>query len=473
MQKRIVTLVVLLAVILGGTAFPVDQIAAMQSESAGITVLAAEAFGGPVNAWTEAFTAAHEDASFEISLYADEETMMGDVAGADVVFYGAFEDMLPIEFECGIISRPYVVLPELGARYLSSTDCGEEVSEKTQMLQAFLEFTVSSDGQQIAIDLGLLPDVVEVVDQGGVTVAVPQPVRGIASAYGVATYYVYTTGAMDRILAASYIGVRGPAVQDTFRQIDPGFEAKMNAVSALNQREINVEELAALGPDLVLASARTQWIDTVLELGIPVLRFEGETPERLKDSMTLIGAVLGPDAAYRAALFNQYYDAQLAVIQEQTADIDPAKQVYFSGTEPLRTASGDMYQTAMIELAGGESVSAELTGFWNDVNLEQVLLWNPDVIFVPTYGGATVEAITESPEWAVIPAVENGEVYQLPQFISPWDTPLPDSILGIMWMAETLYPEQIELDCEAETTYFYATFYDYDVSSDELQRLCP
>ncbi|MCD4685823.1 MAG: ABC transporter substrate-binding protein, partial [Anaerolineae bacterium] len=143
-----------------------------------------------------------------------------------------------------------------------------------------------------------------------------------------------------------------------------------------------------------------------------------------------------------------------------------------SGTKPLRTASRDMYQTAMIALAGGESVSAELVGFWNDVNLEQVLVWNPDVIFVPTYGGANVEAFTEPDEWGIIPAVEAGHVYQLPSFISPWDTPLPDSILGIMWMAEILYPEQIDLDCLAQTEYFYNTFYGYAISADETQRLC-
>jgi len=222
----------------------------------------------------------------------------------------------------------------------------------------------------------------------------------------------------------------------------------------------------------VLASARTQWIDSVTELNIPVLRFEGETPERFKDAMTLIGAVLGPHAAYRAATFNAYYEQTLAEIIAQTAAIEETPRVYFSGTNPLRVASGDMYQTSMIEAAGGESVSAELTGFWNDINLEQVLLWDPDVIFVPTYGGANVEAFTESEEWALVGAVQEGRVYQLPSFISPWDTPLPDSILGIIWMAETLYPDQIDLNCEAQVTTFYTMFYDYAISADEAQGLC-
>jgi iron complex transport system substrate-binding protein len=339
-------------------------------------------------------------------------------------------------------------------------------------MREFLRFVVSPGGQQIAIDLGLLPDVVEVTDQAGVTVAIPQPVRNIVSAYGVATYYVYATRAGDRLAAAAYVGVRGPAAQDAMRRVDPNFDAVFTAVSALSQSDINLEEVAALETGLILASARTQWLDAAAELGIPILRFEGETPERLKEAMILIGTVLGPDAAYRALQFNAYYDATLARIKTEVGTVDKTLRVYFSGTEPLRTASGDMYQTAMIAAAGGESVSAGLPGFWNDVNLEQVVLWNPDVIFVPTYGGATVEAITDSGEWAILDAVRNGRVYQLPMFISPWDTPLPDSILGIIWMAETLYPDQIDLKCEAEVTTFYNTFYDYAISEEEAQNLC-
>jgi iron complex transport system substrate-binding protein len=391
---------------------------------------------------------------------------------ADIIITSNYAEEPPVDFECGVISRAYVLLPGMGARYLTSEDCGDFVSPKTLVMREFLRFAVSPDGQQIAIDLGMLPDVIEVTDQAGVTVAIPQPVRNIVSAYGVATYYVYTTGAGDRLAAAAYVGVRGPAAQDAMRRVDPNFDEVFTAVPALSQNEISLEEVAALQPGLILASARTQWLDSAAELGIPVLRFEGETPERLKEAMILIGTALGPDAAYRALQFNAYYDATLARIESQVSAVVATPRVYFSGTEPLRVASGEMYQTAMIAAAGGESVSADLTGFWNDVNLERVALWNPDVIFVPTYGGATVEAITGSGEWAILDAVQNGSVYQLPMFISPWDTPLPDSILGIIWMAETLYPAQIDLNCEGEVTTFYNTFYDYMISEEEVQQLC-
>jgi iron complex transport system substrate-binding protein len=131
-----------------------------------------------------------------------------------------------------------------------------------------------------------------------------------------------------------------------------------------------------------------------------------------------------------------------------------------------------MYQTAMIEAAGGESVSVDLVGYWNDVNLEQIAAWNPDVIVIPPYGGATVEAITDSPEWQILDAVQAGRVYQIPKLVAPWDTPAPDSVLGIIWLAETLYPEEVQLSCAAETETFYNTFYGYDISAEEIADLC-
>jgi iron complex transport system substrate-binding protein len=438
-----------------------------------VVIVSVESAREAVEAWVMAFRDTQPDVTFDLRFAAADDDVMAQAAAADMVIYNHFEEIPPIEFECGTISRAYVLLPDVGARYLASEDCGGYVAPKTVILISFLHFMVSPDGQQIVIDLGLLPAVVEVVDQGGVSVRVPQPVRRIVSAYGVATYYIYSVGAGERLVAAAYVGVKGPAAQDAMRRIDPNFDAVFTAVSVLSQSEINLEEVAALHPDLILSSARAPWLDTAGELNIPILRFEGETPERLKEAMTLIGAVLGPDAAYQAAQFNAYYDDVFARIREQVSAVGgEAPRVYFSGTEPLRTVSGEMYQTAMIEAAGGVSVSKDLIGYWNDVNLEQVVVWNPDVIFVPTYGGATVEAITGSDEWRILDAVQAGRVYQLPQFISPWDTPVPDSILGIIWMAGKLHPGIVDLGCAAEVTHFYNTFYNYPISAEEAQHLC-
>jgi iron complex transport system substrate-binding protein len=60
----------------------------------------------------------------------------------------------------------------------------------------------------------------------------------------------------------------------------------------------------------------------------------------------------------------------------------------------------------------------------------------------------------------------------MPKLVAPWDTPAPDSVLGIIWMAQRLYPDLVELDCATEAAYFYNTFYGYAISTNEIEALC-
>lgn len=337
----------------------------------------------------------------------------------------------------------------------------------------FVAFAISPDGQQVLIEEGALPAIVTLTDQAGNVVEVPQPVHRVISAHGPTTALVYTVGAQDRLVAASYLGARDPQGVAAMERIDPRFQ-EIKGDDKFSQQDFNVEDAAMLDPDLILAAARTTWLDVTAELDIPVFLFDAETPERLKEAMLLTGQLFGPATAAQAEAWVAYYDSVFERVIEQTRAIpeEDRLRVLFTGTEPLRVASGEMYQTAIIEAAGGISVTAELTGFWNDVNLEQIAIWDPDVIIVPPYGGASVEAITESPDWQILEAVQAGRVYRMPKLVVPWDTPAPDSVLGIIWMAQLLYPDLVDLDCAEQADYFYNTFYHYAIPAEETAALC-
>lgn len=343
---------------------------------------------------------------------------------------------------------------------------------RSDMAAEFVDFAISPDGQQALIDAGLLPARVTVVDQAGNTVEIAQPVRRAITPYSLATYLVYGVGAADRLVAGGFLGARTPVGAARMEAIDPRFPQLSSYV--MNQREINIEEVANLAPDVIFASARSAWLDTVAELNIPVVLFQGESPELLKESMALAGQIFGPNAAARAAAWSAYYEGIFSQVVEATADLaaEERPRVLMIGEEPLRVISGDMYQTDIIAAAGGQSVSAELTGFWNDVNLEQIVLWNPDVIVIVPYGSVTPQTLIDSPEWSVVSAVQTGQVYKMPSWVAPWDTPVPDSVLGIIWLAQRLFPDRVDLDCAAEAVTFYSTFYDYAIPEDEIAAVC-
>jgi len=255
--------------------------------------------------------------------------------------------------------------------------------------------------------------------------------------------------------------------------IDPRFENLKSDVY-FNLTDFNIEEAVSRDPDLIIANARSSWLDIVKELAIPIVLYDAETPELLKEAILLTGEIFGPNSAAQAQAWVDYYEWVNSTILENTQSLSEEErpQVLFTGTSPFRIASGEMYQTSLIEIAGGVSVSDELTGYWNEVNLEQIAAWAPEVIIVPPYGGASVAAITEDSEWQILEAVQAGKVYQMPKLVAPWDTPAPDSVLGIIWLSQALYPDLADLDCREQAAYFFNTFYDYAISTEELDTIC-
>jgi len=60
----------------------------------------------------------------------------------------------------------------------------------------------------------------------------------------------------------------------------------------------------------------------------------------------------------------------------------------------------------------------------------------------------------------------------MPKLVVPWDTPAPDSVLGIVWMAQLIDSESLELDCASEADYFYNSFYNYPITTEEISSVC-
>ena len=312
--------------------------------------------------------------------------------------------------------------------------------------------------------------VVELVDHAGETVRIPQPIERLISVYGIGTFIVYALGVGDRLVMAWYVGVKGiSSASEGMLRLEPRLE------ELLAFGDPNVEEIAARDAQLVLADAsrHATFAEQMTEIGVPVIQYLIETPETLKEAVLLTGRALGPETLERANVFVSDYDRVFSVVTSDLEALaeDERVRVLFLGTDPMQVASGDMYQTHLIEAAGGVSVSEELRGYWNEVNLEQVLLWNPDVILIPPYGPVQPEDILGNPDWASIGAVRDGRVHRMPRVIAPMDTPVPESLLGLAWMATLFYPDLVRLDLRTEVDRFYAFYYGYELAEAELEHL--
>ncbi|MCD5408506.1 ABC transporter substrate-binding protein [Candidatus Bipolaricaulota bacterium] len=307
---------------------------------------------------------------------------------------------------------------------------------------------------------------VTLVDQAGREVTLPGQVERVVSLYGVATLYLYPLGQQGKLVLGPYVGLKpGSLAWEALLTVDPGLPGKYS------RHKATLEEVLAAGPDLVLGKVARD-LEVAQQLSrfdVPTLLLDLETLDRIKEAVSLLGTAFG--VPERASTLLSYFDEQLGEVEAAVAAAEKTRpRVLFVGTSPFRVASGDMFQSEMIALAGGTSVTAGLGGYWQDVNTEQILLWDPEVVFIAPYGKVSPEDLLSDPVWGGVAAVEAGRVYKMPRVISPWDVPTPESILGIMWMAARLHPE-LPLDVVGEARAFYRAFFGYELSEELAEEI--
>jgi iron complex transport system substrate-binding protein len=301
-----------------------------------------------------------------------------------------------------------------------------------------------------------------VTDGLGRQVELPEKVERIVVNYGIAGHMVFALGEQDKL-----VGIDTPSKDNAFfNAIKPGFSS---LPTPGNPREVNVEEIINLKPDLVLVPGRNkELVENLEQHGLTVFGVTAEDLQELKTTMENLGKALGKED--KASEFNKYYDESIEMVNEITKDLKPEERpgVYLVGPMGLlSTCSEDMYQHFLIDLAGGRNVAADEKGEatpghgWFEISPEQLIKWNPDIIVVVQYtSDITPEQILSDARFQGIDAVKNKHVYWFPSELNPWDYPSPQAVLGIKWLAQKLHPDKFEdMDAQKEADDFFIKLY--------------
>jgi len=73
--------------------------------------------------------------------------------------------------------------------------------------------------------------------------------------------------------------------------------------------------------------------------------------------------------------------------------------------------------------------------------------------------------VLADPNLAQCSAVKDGNVYRIPSDAESWDSPVPGSILGALWLANILHPQLLtDTDCTGIMDEYYETFYHFTYS---------
>lgn len=325
-------------------------------------------------------------------------------------------------------------------------------TEGLQSEEGFLPAEILSDSSETDLSVSYP---VTVTDQLGREVTVDQEPETIVSGYYISTSLLIALGLEDRLA-----GIEAKADSRNIYRLSAPQILELPSVGTA--KEFDLEGCAALEPDLVVLPARLEGvIPSLEELGFPVIAVNPEDKQLLEEAVALLGTVTNTTA--RAEDLLAFHDQQAAPLTEALEGTE-APVVYLTGNSSLLSTAGpQMYQNSLLEQAGARNAAAEITeNYWAEISYEQLLAWDPEYIILAADAEYTADSVLQDENLQDCAAVQNGNVYQLPNAVEAWDSPVPSSILGSMWLASLLHPDEYPEDnWKQAAADYYETFYGF------------
>lgn len=255
------------------------------------------------------------------------------------------------------------------------------------------------------------------------------------------------------------------------------------AGGATRGQEPDVEAIQALEPDLVIQwgagsdlhrASEDQNVAPLEKAGLDmVLIVRGPNDDYMREALDLIGGAIGQSE--RAQMLIDWRDQVSSEIEaglEGVPEGDRPKAAYFFySADELWTEGGDTFGGWQLEHVGAQNAAEEIES-WGEVGAEQVMEWNPDVIFISTFEpDAHVDQIYEHEILGETTAAKTNRIYQIPVGGYRWDPASPESPLAWMWYAEVLHPEVFDFDLRAEIKEWYPKLWGHTPTEEQIDQI--
>ena len=325
----------------------------------------------------------------------------------------------------------------------SSEEASKEISSEELSSE---ESSTEADAEQTVYPI-------TVTDQAGREVTIEKEPSSIVSGYYISSSLLIALGLKDKV-----VGIEAKAdKRPIYKLAAPELTELPNVGTA---KEFNLETCAALSPDLVILPMKLKdAAQSLIDLGITVLLVNPESQDLLTEMINTIATATNTNS--EAAKLLAYIDSQKDMLTSALSGVEP-ESVYLAGNSSfLSTAGPSMYQSSIIELAGGKNAADSITDtYWAEISYEQLLAWDPSYIIIASDAEYTVDDIMNDPNLAECTAVKSSHVYAIPGDMEALDSPVPAGILASVWLAGILHPDQVSTDTyTTEMTNYYETFY--------------
>lgn len=244
--------------------------------------------------------------------------------------------------------------------------------------------------------------------------------------------------------------------------------------------DFNREAVAAAKPQVIIDTGEVkkdtkESLDALQEqLGIPVVFVEAYL-EDYGSAYKTLGELLGMEE--RGNQLSEYCNRVYSKVEDTMKTIPESQRVnmaYLLGENGLNAIAKTSVQAQVIDMVANNVVvvdDASGKGSGNEISLEQIAVWNPDLIIFQK--GSIYNTVGDDPAWQGISAIANDNYYEVPN--NPWcwmnNPPTVNQLMGMQWLPRLLYPNAFDDSIEDVTRDYYKTMYNYDLSDAEMSEL--
>ncbi len=313
-------------------------------------------------------------------------------------------------------------------------------------------------------------------DSTGRTVELPAEITKIAISGPLSQVYIIP------LAGDLLVGVCSAYAQDEAKYL-PDYLTEKTEIGQLygGKGELDLEALLAVDPDVVIDIGETKGnvkedLDALTaQTGIPFIHVSA-TVQTAPEAYRMLGELLNREskADELATWCEVTYQSMTDMMAKVDADGVRKSLLYCLGDQGTNViAQGSFHAETINMLSNNLAVVEDVVskGSGNEVDMEQILLWDPDVlIFAPD---SCYDTVAEDDQWKTTRAVIWSNYYKTPYGPYGWlsSPPAVQRYLGMLWLGALLYPEYIEYDLQEAITEYYKLFYDCDLTDEMYWEL--
>ncbi len=357
-------------------------------------------------------------------------------------------------------SEPEAESPETSAEVSASPS--EQPSEQPSPSEAETESETPAD------------ETVLFTDSVGREVEVPAQITRIAASGALAQIVIFA------LAPDALVGIASAWSDDAAQYLDSKYCELPVLGQFYGKGDLNLEEVAAQAPEVIIdigeaKSTIVEDMNAIMEqVGIPTVHIDAATGTT-GEAYRMLGQLLGMPE--EAEVLAQYCESVVSRTQEtvdQLGEDGKTSLVFCLGNDGLNILAKTSYHAEVIDLLSDNAAVVDepsSKGTGNPIDMEQLLIWNPDVIlFAPD---SVYDTVGTDDTWQQLDAVSSGNYYEVPFGPYNWMgfPPSVNRYMGMIWMAQLLYPDIVEYDMYAETAEYYELFYHCSLTEAQYNEL--